>query len=250
MSNQPQPDRNPADRSNAWDVTYNRREGLFRELFGAFPAQVLKCLDLMVLWPGGCLVEFQSPKLNGLRVTSTFGLTNSDLPTDIKIARIDHSHDQVSGKSTTSTLLTNSFEPLPGVPGRSGYGYEIVALSRTPAEEGRPSFEAQVLQYLSGHQLASQRFNLLDEINDLGGLTYETVSKDGCTGKQYLLARYWGVISEAAPLPYGSMALVCLMEITSSELAYSRKHGPGALVQLMKDKEVLPINDPERQSVV
>lgn len=249
MSHEPFKNRQPRDPAETlWQANYSAREDLFRSQFGHFPEQILKATDMFVVWPGGCLAEFDSPKLGGLRVTATFGLSNSDLPTTIKSSMISRSRE--GNVETLTSALSALPEPLPQVPGRAGYGYEFITLSKTPTEMGKPSFEVHLMHHLARHQFSLPRQNFLDTIEEFGAMTYDTGPDPQGRHHFYLFAPFWDLVRPNYELPGGSASLIAVVKIAPSELAFARENGPAMLLQTMRDRGILPISDPDRAPVV
>jgi hypothetical protein len=75
------------DRQNkVWDQVYATREAAYLEHFGAVDGDVQKLMNLTGVWPGGCLVQIHAAR-HQLWVSSSFGLTNADMPAETRIER-------------------------------------------------------------------------------------------------------------------------------------------------------------------
>ena len=83
----------------AWQVNYDARQKYFEKTVGPLPQDILKMLNMTGVWPGGGLYVIPAPKLGqNLSAYTTFGFTNPDMPTTVKISGFDLQSD---GKRTT-----------------------------------------------------------------------------------------------------------------------------------------------------
>jgi hypothetical protein len=86
-----------------WQRTYEARQHYFEGTVGPLPRDILKITNMMGVWPRGGLFVIPAKKTSELvTVYTTFGLTNSDMPTAVQLKDGD-----------------------PQAPDTAGYGYEI-----------------------------------------------------------------------------------------------------------------------------
>jgi hypothetical protein len=86
-------------------------------------------LNLIGVWPGGGLCVLKADKLNGVWITSTFGLSNPDMPADVRSEDNRQGVDTDGRATTNSHRLVKKEHPPNPVPGRAGYGYELLVVT-------------------------------------------------------------------------------------------------------------------------
>jgi len=70
-----------------WRENYDARQRYFESTVGPLPKDILKMLNMTGVWPGGGLFVMPADKLgSNLSMYTTFGLSNSDMPTNVRMA--------------------------------------------------------------------------------------------------------------------------------------------------------------------
>ena len=71
---------------NLWQQSYEARQKYFEHTVGPFPKDIQKMLNMSGVWPDGGLYAIPAQRLGeGLVVYTTFGLTNADMPTTVRV---------------------------------------------------------------------------------------------------------------------------------------------------------------------
>ncbi|WP_374334367.1 hypothetical protein [Leeia sp.] len=100
----------------AWQANYKAREHYFEQQVGPLPQDIMKMMNMMVVWPGGGLYAIPAPRLGkGLAVYTTFGFTNSDMPAAIRMT--EFSRVVKNGQTQQSSGKPVSKPPAPQRPG-------------------------------------------------------------------------------------------------------------------------------------
>jgi hypothetical protein len=225
----------------------DERRDKYQELFGSCPDQVAIKKTLIAVWPRGGVMEFNSPKLD-MRVTITFGLSDLDMPAKEEFLEMNESVED--GRPNMKVYTRTISEPMPSVPGRAGYGYEVVCLSRDIKSSESLSDEGILLMEFASAQLGSIRSNSLDTLDGAEARIFTITNKDMEPEAYYMLARCWDLLPQEFNLSNGSVSLVSLIKLHPMEYQYALKNGPRALLAEFKNKGVLPVGDESRGPIV
>src|ERR1700731_811218 len=69
-----------------WQRTYDARQRYFESTVGPLPRDILKIPNMMGVWPRGGLFVVPAKKISELlTVYTTFGFTNPDMPTAVRL---------------------------------------------------------------------------------------------------------------------------------------------------------------------
>ena len=156
-------------REKQWNQVYQSREQFFVENFGRLPPDILKMANLFGVWPGGGLYVFQAPKLNNLWVYTSFGLTNPDMPSGVGIENHEIETDEHGRLAKSSSRLVKKDMPPP-IPGKPGYGYELVILTHQ-----KEDWPLGLLQWGVNAEILND-VGILDRVRKYKGLTIEQVN--------------------------------------------------------------------------
>lgn len=115
-----------------WQDTYDARKKYFETSVGPLPADILKMLNMTGVWPGGGLFVIPARKLGEhLAVYTTFGFTNPDMPTGVRMT--DSQLESDGKRATQAKGRLEKKERAQRQPLAAGYGYEILMV----AQEGK-----------------------------------------------------------------------------------------------------------------
>jgi hypothetical protein len=209
----------------ASNQTYAAREAVYAEHFGPIDSDVQKLMNLTGIWPGGCLVQICCAR-HKLWVTSSFGLTNPDMPATTRPEEFAVEHDP-QGKPTRYSMRIVSRPPRAVPVGRAGYGYEIPLLTRQkeywPLGFLNWAVQAEILNDV----------DLLRRIDQYGAMTIEEVSIGAAESADVLIAPIQQLAPASIALPNGSMELLVATRITRPQMQFGiEKGGPALLAQL------------------
>jgi tetratricopeptide (TPR) repeat protein len=218
------PSRTPseADESARWEATYDARKRLFEQHFGPFPDDVSKLANLTGVWPGGCLVQMAAPKLGGLWVSASFGLSNSDMPTSVTL-EAHSARATASGREYASQLGKRTPRPVPA--GLAGYGYELLVLTRT-----KEFWPLMFLNTAVQHELLRDA-DFLDRVTDVGGVTMNDVRVGDREHADFVVTKAAPPLPASLVLPNGTAHLLVARWITRAELDFAFQQGQRALVE-------------------
>lgn len=224
-------DQEETEAEELFNRVYEAREEFFEDNFGPMPADVLKLNNMMGVWPGGCLVQIYAEALpDAPSVTSTFGLTNPDMPATVRSEDVVH-EERTEGdrllRSTSMRLVAR--DPVTVPPGIAGYGYEAMVI--TPEQFEWPSL------FLS--------WFVTNEINHDAGWLRRVMQEEAvllkCPLRDY--PRLKLLLTKAAPpmadtllLPNGMAYMLVATSITEAEYAFAMKAGAPALADAMRTK--------------
>jgi hypothetical protein len=149
-----------------WQEVYDARERFYVERFGPFPDLVHKLMNLSGVWPGGCLIQFEATKLTGVWISSSFGLTNLDMPATTRTEQFRF-EDAEGGRQYTMRCVAR--EPRDVPPALAGYGYEILVV--TPQQEEWP---LRFLNWAVQMEILKD-VEFLDRVQEIGAVTVEDV---------------------------------------------------------------------------
>jgi hypothetical protein len=115
--------------------------------------------------------------------------------------------------------------PAPSVPGRAGYGYEILVLT-----EGRPDWPLSFLQWAVNAENMHD-VGLLDRVEKHEGLTVEDIAIGADGAVDVLIAKAQPPLPGPMQLPNGTMQLLVATTITPDEMTWSFDCGRPALLE-------------------
>jgi hypothetical protein len=235
----------PADataQEQFWERAVRAREEFFTAHFGPLPGEIQKLVNLMGLWPGGGLYQFEAPRLHGLGVCTTWGLSNPDMPTPVRLAHSEWTQG-ADGPSFSGQLGPR--EPVWIPEERAGYGYEVLVL--TPALASWPLL---TLSWLAQMEILND-VDLLGRVEDAQGVTLEDVKiGDGSQKADFLIEPASDPLPGQFRLPNGIARLLIATRITRDEMQFALAHGRPALLELLRESGVGQISVPDRASVV
>src|SRR6516165_8670494 len=111
-----------------WQQNYDARAKYFESAFGPLPPDILKMLNMSGVWPGGGLFVIPADRLGpNLSVYTTFGLSNPDMPTTVRMTGFAVQSDGTRPAAWEGRLQRR--EPAEGPPGAAGYGYEVFVIA-------------------------------------------------------------------------------------------------------------------------
>jgi hypothetical protein len=218
-----------------WDQVYAAREAIYAEHFGVIHGDVQKLMNLTGVWPGGCLVQIESAR-HQIWVTSSFGLTNPDMPARTRPEQfaVENNPDR-SVRRYQSTLVGRPPRAVPA--GRAGYGYEVLVFTRRK--------EQWPLMFLNWAVQAEilRDADVLGRVHRYGTLTVESISLGDGQSADFLIAPLLQFVSARADLPNGSMELLAATLITRPEMQFGLEHGGPALLERIKSRPQGQISD-------
>jgi hypothetical protein len=214
------------DRQNkVWEQVYAAREAIYARYFGAIEGDVQKLMNLTGVWPGGCLVQIQAAK-HQLWVSSSFGLTNPDMPARTCPEQFAVEQDSEGRPTKYSIRLVG--RPPRAVPADwAGYGYEILLLTRE-----KENWPLGFLNWAVQAEILSD-MDLRRRIQKYGAMTVEEISiGDGKSG-DFLIAPIQQFAPASNSLPNGSIELLAATLITRPQMQFGiEKGGPALLARL------------------
>jgi hypothetical protein len=229
-----------------WQSVYDARTNFYRDHFGTIPQDILKMLNLIGAWPGGGLCELKADKLKGGWIAATFGLTNPDMPSLIR--SVDNQQKGTpQGPSTNGHVLVKKEHPPKPVPGRAGYGYELLVMT-----DQREGWALDILQWFANAEI-NEDVGLLDRVGEVGGVTVEDIEVRGGLTVNVLVAPAAPPLPVYLPLPNGRAVLLVATVITEPEMRFamtSGKDGNRALLKMLLDSPLKQKSTLKRASLV
>jgi hypothetical protein len=235
-----------------WDKVYDARTQYFRRHIGEFPQDILKIVHLFGVWPGGGLYVMPATAIGpDIWAHCTFGLSNADMPTSTTAADINIQRDeQGRPMQTTATLrlkpTTTTTTAAPAAaqpPGAAGYGYEILVLTRGPAD-----WPLGVLQWAAQAELLND-VGILNRVDRYAGLTIEQIRVGEEEFVNVLFAKARPPLPTGTTLPNGAMTIIVATAITAEEMQWSMTNGRGALLDRLYTAGIGQVSIRERASV-
>lgn len=223
-----------------WFDTYDARERYFERAIGPLPKDIIKMRSMAGVWPGGGLYVIPAPKIGAnLAVYTTSGLTNSDMPTDLRMVgfKLDSDGKQVAGRLKKKTRARQP-------PDAAGYGYELMVIAPKDVE-----WPLMVLQWAVNEELAND-IGLLERVEESGGLTVAQIDVDESEPVNILISKALPPLPTGKQLPAGKMEILVATTITDEEMRWSRRNRRDALLQRLKDAGVGQVSKLKRESVV
>jgi hypothetical protein len=224
-----------------WNQVYDARRSYFESAIGPLPNDILKMMSMTGIWPGGGLFVIPADRLGtDIWAYTTFGFTNPDMPTTVTTSNARIDTDAEGRQHMTATL--QSKVPAPSVPGRAGYGYEILMLT-----SGRAEWPLSFLQWAVNTELVHDA-GLLDRVERHAGLTVEEIEIGTDGPIDVLIAKAISPLPEPGQLPNGTMQILVATTITADEMKWSFDHGRPALLERLVRAGIGQISVPGRTS--
>lgn len=226
-----------------WQDTYEARQKYFENTVGPLPRDILKMPNTIGVWPGGGLFVIPAPRLgSGMAVYTTFGLSNPDMPTSVRMTDYKLSSD---GKIATQAAGRLELKPPAlGHPGAAGYGYELIVVAPAGLE-----WPLNLLQWAVNAEL-SKDLGILDRVEKYRGLTVEQLEVGGPEPLNILISKALSPLPVGTQLPAGKIEVLVITTITSAEMQWSRKNGRDSLLQRLQEAGVGQASRLERKSVI
>jgi hypothetical protein len=224
-----------------WDDVYDARERFFLEHFGPIEGDVHKLMNLTGVWPGGCLVQIDSSPRK-LWVTSSFGLTNSDMPAQTTTEEVEVKTDDDRAEQWSMRLVAR--EPRNVAPGLAGYGYEILLLSRT-----REFWPLLFLNWVVPVEILHDA-DILGRVREIGAVTVEDVAVRDESSSDFIVAPAQAPLPDSGTLPNGRMHLLVATSITRLEMEFALERGQAALLERLSKSGVGQVSTLGRKSCV
>jgi hypothetical protein len=233
---------NAADKSEEklWLQTHDAREKYLASAIGPLPEDIIKMRSLSGVWPGGGLFVIPAPKIGAnLAVYTTSGLTNADMPTDVRMVgyKRDAAGNQVAGRLKKKT-------PARQPTGAAGYGYELMVV----AQKG-VGWPLMLLQWAANEELVND-IGLLDKVEKSDGFTVEQIDVGESEPINILISKALASLPTGTQLPAGKMEILVATVITAEETRWSMGNRRNALLQRLNDAGVGQISKLKRESVV
>jgi hypothetical protein len=226
-----------------WQQTYDARQKYFERTVGPLPNDIQKMLNMSGVWPGGGLYVIPAKQLGtDLAVYTTFGFTNPDMPTTVRM--VDFKLDSEGKRATRAEGKLEKKQPVPKRPGAAGYGYEFIVVA--PAGQNWP---LNLLQWAVNAELTND-VGLLDRVEKYDGLTVEQLHVGAPEPINILISKALSPLPAGAQLPAGKMEVLVAIVITPEEMRWSMKNGRGALLQKLREAGVGQVSKLSRESVV
>lgn len=226
-----------------WQANYDARQKYFEKSVGPLPTDILKMLNMTGVWPGGGLYVIPAPKLGqNLSVYTTFGFTNSDMPTTVQVSDFDLQSDGKRATQAGGTLSRK--QPALKRAGFAGYGYEILMV--TQSEQQWP---LNFLQWAVNAEIGND-VGLLNRVEKYNGLTVEQIQVGQGQMVNVLIAKAQPPLPLGTSLPAGKMEILVATTITEQEMKWSQSNGRAALLNKLQEAGVGQLSVPNRKSVV
>jgi hypothetical protein len=227
----------------AWQDNYDARQRYFESTIGPLPGDILKMLNMTGVWPGGGLFVIPASKLGqNLAVYTTFGLTNPDMPTRVRMSDFAVASD--GARATHAEGKLQQKQPSARPVGAAGYGYEIFVVTARDQQ-----WPLAFLQWAVNAEIGNDA-GLLSRVEKFDGLTVEKIGVGGGNSINVLIAKAQLPLPTGTTLPAGKMDLLVAVTITDEEMLWSMKNGRGALLDKPREGGVGQISTLGRQSVI
>jgi len=208
-----------------WNQVYDARSAFFESTIGPLPNEILKMTSTTGIWPGGGLFVIPASRLGpDIWAYTTFGLTNPDMPTTVTADNVQIETD-AEGRPLRVTGTLRPKVPAASVPGRAGYGYEILMLTNGHAE-----WPILFLQWAVIDELVDDA-GLLDRVERHAGLTVEEIEISTGDPINVIIAKARAPLPGPVQLPNGTMQILVATSITAEEMTWSFDHGRPALLE-------------------
>jgi hypothetical protein len=222
-----------------WQAVYHARVAFFEEHFGKLPENIQKLMNLTGVWPGGGIFQIEA---KDSFVTTSFGLSNVDMPTDVLPTNAQHTaHGNEMSFSATLSSRTPRWMPAE----RAGYGFEVAIITREPA-----AWALLPVSWFVQMEILKD-IELLDRVEEIGAVTVEELrTGHGNETADFIVAPARAPLPESASLPNGKMRLLVATRITRDEMKFALAKGQPALLERLASAGVGHTSDLSRASVV
>ena len=193
----------------AWDAVYAAREALYAQHLGKLEGDVQKLINMMGIWPGGCLVQLESPR-HGVWVTSSFGLTNPDMPATTTLESFEVQGEGTGDLKHQMQIASRPPRPIPV--GIAGYGYEMLVFTR-----GKETWPLNFLDWAVQMEI-TRDVDFLKRMEKYGAVTIEDVSLGEHGAGDFIIAPLRQFAPHKMELPNGTMELLVATRITRAEM--------------------------------
>ena len=226
-----------------WQETYDARQKYFESTVGPLPNDILKMMNTSGVWPGGGLYVIPATKVgSGMAIYTTFGFTNPDMPTAVRMT--DYKLSSEGNRATKAEGRLEAKQPAPKRLGAAGYGYEIIVVA--PAGLDWP---INLLQWAVNAELTHD-VGFLDRVEKYRGLTVEQINVGASEPLNILVSKALPPLPVGTQLPAGKMEILVITTITSAEMQWSMKNGRDNLLQRLHEAGVGQVSKVGRESVV
>lgn len=211
------------------------RAEFYKRQFGPLPATIHKLINLSEIWIEGGIYQMAAPRLGGLGVCLTSGLTNPDLPARWTLVKREDGREVVEPR-----------EPRSVPDGLAGYGYELAIL--TPQPDPWPLL---TLSWFVQMEILRD-VCLLDHLAAGNGVTVEGVALgDGSRLGHFLVQPACSPVLARVPLPNGLLHLLIATWITDDELEFAKTTDDGRFILLNRlvDAGIGPVSRLDRPSI-
>lgn len=229
-----------------WQHVYDAREAFYEQNIGKLPNDIMKAPNLFGVWPGGGFYVIPADKIKkGLWVYSTFGLTNSDMPSTMIATDIEVNHNDQGRVISSSSKLEKKSKAMPSS-GKAGHGYEVLMIAKENAE-----WPLWFMQW-TGNIVLLNDVDLLARVEKNNGLTVEAVPVGNSENDtiNVLIAKAQKPLPTDIKLPNGNMQFLIATVITDEEMQWSIENGRDALLKKLIDSGTGQISDRNRSSIV
>jgi hypothetical protein len=212
------------------------RAEFYKRQFGPLPETIHQLINLRDIWTEGGIYQMAAPRLGGLGVCVTSGLTNPDLPARWTITRNEVGEDARTPR-----------EPRVVPPGLAGYGYELAVLTPTP-----DPWPLLTLSWFVQMEILGD-VGLLEHLASGNGVVVEGVAiGDGTRLGHFLVQPACSPVLARIPLPNGLMHLLIATWITEDEMEFAKTTDDGRFVLLNRLVEagVGPVSRLDRPSIL
>ena len=224
-----------------WQQVYDARERQYRELVGELPEYIQKMMNLTGVWPGGGLFTIENSKIGGACVTTSFGLSNADMPAS---TRATSSTQSAEGNAMTFSATLEGRTPRWVAPHLAGYGYEIAVLTRRPE-----AWATNLVAWAVNAEILND-VDMLDRVQEIGAVTVQDLSLGNGRAADVLIAPAAAPLPGTLELPNGTMHLLVMTVITRPEMELALREGQHALAARLASAGVAQRSDLERTSIV
>jgi hypothetical protein len=194
-----------------WLQTYDARQKYFEHAVGPLPNDILKMLNMSGVWPGGGLYAIPAKRLGpDLAVYTTFGFTNSDMPTTLGVA--DFKLDSDGKKATRAEGTLQKKQPVAKRPGAAGYGYEFIVVA-----QANQDWPLNLLQWAVNAELTND-VGMLDRVEKYDGVTVEQLHVGALQPIDVLISKALPPLPVGTQLPAGKMEVLVATVITPEEM--------------------------------
>lgn len=227
-----------------WQTVYDARAAAYSAQFGLLPNDILKMMNLSGVWPGGGLYQLAAPQLSTTSwLTSSFGLSNPDMPATTVSEEVVTEHDEL-GRPVRTSMQLRGKENVATYPGRPGYGYEFMVMTHEQAE-----WPLWLLQWAVNSEI-QQDVDFLGRVDKYHGMTVEDIYAGGEQMVNILITRARAPLPASIKLPNGEMSLLVATTITDDEMIWSKTNGRNALMDILQKAGIGQYSLPDRPSVI